>query len=897
MAQVKIAKIDTSQAQVSIKSLNQEIKNLKDQMAGLDPDSMEFQNLANQAKNVKAQIDSVNGALKETKTMDLGQVAANMAKIGAGVSGAFGIINTAMSLFGAETDDATKAVQKLQAVMLLPVSFIAIAEGIKALGTFGKEIKNVIDITQKGQKAIKEFNKTEGDRLKGKFGSSEEEQLKKVISARKSDLFFTNLRIKQRMKSIKYIDEELDKLDKSDKRYEIYSKDKTKEIDALSNLTLAQAKYQRQLNDATAAQEKNTTAIAKFIKFIKSPVKSLPGALSLITAAIIAIGVAIKAVNDAIEHKLITNLNKLKSTTDALTASVKEFSQFWDNVSKGFQDVNNIRKAVLELDNVNNSYAKFIANRKEAAQLDRESSKLSASLVGNVEAAARQANKVVEGLYSDNTQKTIRDWFRRVFSGEDLKNLEKLFDSSSFTKFEALNVADLVGLSDEQLADTAEEIRKNILELQEEVKPYIEVFQQQLNQLEENKDSYSKNGYETRKVQLQALLGSYQTYYDELAKYQTAFNTAIQGELTYRKTILDIQREEKQNEIGLFKAETEKRKATTKNYELTADYFDRTVAAYNKEIALAKKGSQEEANLKAQLYGYIEEYRKQLEEEFEESMRQVHSWSEEETSEFEKMLAKQAQQIHSFFDTWNQLTGDATEWEPVKMGAKERTDMLELINLTIEANNQFNILIDTVNRFGESSLGLSGSWSNVISDMQMTFNNFALAISKGGQATFNDWGNAIANVAQMTGTFLNALSDEQDSSTKEGFENQKKFQISATVMNMLGGIVSAWTSAMNPANSYLTLPGQIALGTATTAMITGIGAAQIAKIAKQQFGGDASAASSAINSTIIPPVQYSSLVQGAQTEGAIRDTRQYVSVVEIDSVQKRVNVAENESRY
>ena len=82
------------------------------------------------------------------------------------------------------------------------------------------------------------------------------------------------------------------------------------------------------------------------------------------------------------------------------------------------------------------------------------------------------------------------------------------------------------------------------------------------------------------------------------------------------------------------------------------------------------------------------------------------------------------------------------------------------------------------------------------------------------------------------------------------------------------------------------------------ALIGGIGTAQIAKISNTKFGDSSAAVSNnAINSTIIPPVDYSRAVQGAQTEGAIRDTRQYVSVVEIDKVQKRVNVSENESRY
>lgn len=46
-------------------------------------------------------------------------------------------------------------------------------------------------------------------------------------------------------------------------------------------------------------------------------------------------------------------------------------------------------------------------------------------------------------------------------------------------------------------------------------------------------------------------------------------------------------------------------------------------------------------------------------------------------------------------------------------------------------------------------------------------------------------------------------------------------------MNMLSGIMSAWTSAMSPSNAWMTVWGQIAMGTAMSSMIAGIGAAQI----------------------------------------------------------------------
>ena len=75
-------------------------------------------------------------------------------------------------------------------------------------------------------------------------------------------------------------------------------------------------------------------------------------------------------------------------------------------------------------------------------------------------------------------------------------------------------------------------------------------------------------------------------------------------------------------------------------------------------------------------------------------------------------------------------------------------------------------------------------------------------------------------------------------------------------MNMLGGVISAWVSAMNPANAWMTIWGQIAMGAASTAMILATGIMQIQKIKQQQFGGSgsssASPSGSAMGSVVAP---------------------------------------------
>lgn len=213
-------------------------------------------------------------------------------------------------------------------------------------------------------------------------------------------------------------------------------------------------------------------------------------------------------------------------------------------------------------------------------------------------------------------------------------------------------------------------------------------------------------------------------------------------------------------------------------------------------------------------------------------------------------------------------------------------------------NEQFEILKNTVGLLSESSLGLGNTWINSISDFQAIFNETMDIVVKKGKTGWQSYAQVAAAGLQAVGTLLNNLSNEQDTSTKEGFEKQKKLQISATVMNMLSGIMAAWTSSM-----ALPAPASFIAGAIQTVATAALGAAQIAKIKSTQFGQGGSGGSSATPSTgavsnmIIPPTQYSQAVQGASTEGAIKDTKVYVTETDIANTQRKVSVQESENTY
>ena len=211
-------------------------------------------------------------------------------------------------------------------------------------------------------------------------------------------------------------------------------------------------------------------------------------------------------------------------------------------------------------------------------------------------------------------------------------------------------------------------------------------------------------------------------------------------------------------------------------------------------------------------------------------------------------------------------------------------------------NEQFEILKNTMGLLSESSLGLGAEWTNVLTDFQGLFNETMDIVVAKGKVGWEQYAQMAGAGLQAVGTLLNNLSNEQDANTKEGFEKQKDLQIGATIMNTLSGIIAAWVSSM-----ALPAPASFILGGIQTTATAALGAAQIAKIKQAKFGDKGGASANvntgAINSMVIPPVQYTQAVQGASTEGAIKDTKVYVTETDISSTISKVNVQETENTY
>lgn len=231
-------------------------------------------------------------------------------------------------------------------------------------------------------------------------------------------------------------------------------------------------------------------------------------------------------------------------------------------------------------------------------------------------------------------------------------------------------------------------------------------------------------------------------------------------------------------------------------------------------------------------------------------------------------------------------------------------------NKETDKNNETDPNVTTAKQISEainaSALALNDfsnnpAWGNILKNVATLAANWDTLqenIKKGGKDAFTAYAQIAATGLSAVAQMMNGLAAEQDTSNKEGFESSKKYQIAGATMSMFAGIASAWASSMQLGP----IIGPI-LGSALSAMMLGTGLAQIAKIKNTQFGGggNTSGASATPNTgavnSIIAPVQYTQDVQGASIEGAIKDTRVYVTEQDISNTQKKVDVAESEARF
>lgn len=196
--------------------------------------------------------------------------------------------------------------------------------------------------------------------------------------------------------------------------------------------------------------------------------------------------------------------------------------------------------------------------------------------------------------------------------------------------------------------------------------------------------------------------------------------------------------------------------------------------------------------------------------------------------------------------------------------------------------------IDQVLSIGD---GLSSKWGDAFAVLHQGFNQIAVDL-KSGKKDWTTYASGAANAIGFVSQVTQALADQQDTSTEEGFEKQKKLQKVSVILSGIQGSVSAVTNAIRD----LGFPAGPIVGGAMSTAILAMTAAQVAAIDRTTFGGGGSSGNVGVSVTpVVSGIDESLPTQTVVTNQ--QDQRVYILESDIQSSNKRVKVREENTTF
>ena len=197
--------------------------------------------------------------------------------------------------------------------------------------------------------------------------------------------------------------------------------------------------------------------------------------------------------------------------------------------------------------------------------------------------------------------------------------------------------------------------------------------------------------------------------------------------------------------------------------------------------------------------------------------------------------------------------------------------------------------IDQVLSIGD---GLSSKWGDAFAALHQGFNQFEVDL-KSGKKDWTTWANVAADAIGVVSQVTQALAEQEDTSTEEGFNRQKRLQKASVILSGIQGSVAAVTNAIRD----LGFPAGPIVGGTMASVIAGMTAAQVAAINKTSFDGSGTT-SSAPSVSVTPVV--SGIDETLPTQTVVtnqQDQRVYILESDIQSSNKRVEVREQNTTF
>ena len=239
----------------------------------------------------------------------------------------------------------------------------------------------------------------------------------------------------------------------------------------------------------------------------------------------------------------------------------------------------------------------------------------------------------------------------------------------------------------------------------------------------------------------------------------------------------------------------------------------------------------------------------------------------------------------NFLQALNDLEARARE-ERAKAQEEEAEEEVDKYQVSLGAAQD---AIDDILSIGD---GLSSKWGDAFAVLHRGLNQITVDL-KSGKKDWTTYANGAASAIGFVSQVTQALADQQDTSTEEGFEKQKKLQKASVILSGIQGSVAAVANSIRD----LGMPVGAIVGGAMSTAILAMTAAQVAAINKTSFEGSGTT-SSAPSISVTPVV--SGIDESLPTQTVVtnqQDQRVYILESDIQSSNKRVKVREENTTF
>ena len=893
---VNIATVGTQQAVKDTKSLKQQIRELREELATLDQTTDEYSQKLTQLGNLMHQQSEISEQAK-IATQDYGQTLNNLSTVASGVVGSITAVQGVMSLLGSENEEATKTIKTMTSLMGILQGLAALEKFEKTMGQMFESMKKLTTQTQKENVTMKVNTVEAGKNATAMAGAAA------ATKAQGTSASFATKSVNLLSVGFKNLGTALKSFAMSNP-FTLILLGATALITAISNVISKTKEAEKEMKEMKYEAELSASQISKVygtgeseeqkrnrgarsvdagdIQYIRGDeeqiktLKRLEVSLQTAKTTIEQYGYAVLAAADSEEilaKTTVKNINDINQVTEALLYTRKQLNgvEWFDNADKVEENKRKLQELQNEYDSYSEKYKKN--HRSEVKELE-EDIKKQQQIVDNYE---KNINANLEAMADIEDAEVARAKKQR--QDEEAKKKQ---DAANLKQRQA-----------EKLKTIQDEYNKEKTAADNQYKAGLISAETYYNKLKEIENKYIqiyKNkkkeiGYNDTQIAIQE-----EAYASKIIEINKNLNAELQR-ICKEQNDLETQIKENNLKLETERAEETLRRSQQDQQALAGNdnYYEREFefaeAWIGKKLELIQQAEDQqyqieyEANQK-HLELQIERLQKDME--FAQQQKEMNDWNEDLTyGNNVEQLQMQKEAELQIMQTYAEQT-KATEEEIAQRrgeieeeydGKLEQLRVQHLQNLRQIENNYLTERADNEYQLSEYIYQLH----------ENEYNHEVQMFQKKQQLTKS----YLSSFSTMVGGVQGLLSELQGS-YEEGSKEYENIERANIILSGITGALQAWQSGMAAAPA----PWNLAIAAAMSGISVATTIAALANLKNKKLSSSASNAS--LN---ITPYETVATETGAELNGQIADTRVYVVEEDIADTARRVYVAESEASF